>query len=155
VSEFSSDSWCTPEWLAKLLGFFDLDPCSNERSHILAASECRLDHALVDHRDGLAFDWSNRSVFCNPPYSDVMPWARKLSAHGSPWVALVKLDPTTKWWAQLMAARPRVAPFRKRIKFEGNLAMTANFPSVLVWRGWTPCAELTQHLWLPTIARAA
>lgn len=155
MSEFNSDSWCTPEWLAKLLGFFDLDPCSNGRSHILSASECALDHALVAHRDGLAFDWSHGSVFCNPPYSDVMPWAVKLSQHRSPWATLVKLDPTTKWWAQLMTAMPTVAPFRKRIKFEGNLSMTANFPSVLVWNRWAPSAELVEHLWLPTYARAA
>lgn len=145
----TSDDWCTPFWLARILGQFDLDPCSNERSHIEAAIRCWLG-GPADLGDGLTFDWEDRSVFVNCPYSDVMPWARKLSEHSGPWVALVKLDPTTKWWAELMRSMPTVAPFRKRIKFEGPLSMTANFPSVLVYSAWRPSRELATHLWLAT-----
>jgi hypothetical protein len=32
----TSDAWCTPWALAIALGKFDLDPCSNPRSHIRA-----------------------------------------------------------------------------------------------------------------------
>ena len=149
-SALGSDEWCTPKWLAGALGgYFDLDPCSNVRSHIRARQWCGSSHSVADRRDGLAFDWSGCSVYCNPPYSNVMPWAQKLAAHDGPWCALLKLDPTTKWWAELMRANPTVAPFRKRIKFEGDKAMTANFPSVLVFKRWWPSDELQQHLWLP------
>lgn len=147
-----SDSWCTPSWLAEALGSFAIDPCSNDRSHIQA--KCTFTGA-GDHDDGLTCPWGRASVFCNPPYSDVGPWARKLAAHPGPWCALVKLDPTTKWWATLMSAMPTVAPFRKRIKFEGNLSMTANFASVLVYSAWRPPAALVSHLWLPTYAQLA
>ena len=92
---------------------------------------------------------------CNPPYSNVGPWAARLVAHDGPWVALVKLDPTTKWWATLMSTMPTVACFRKRIKFEGAQTMTANFPSVLVYSAWRPPAALRPHLWLPTYAQEA
>lgn len=144
----SSDSWCTPKWLAEALGPFDLDPCSNTASHIAATVRCATDgscHAA----DGLAIRWAAPgSVFVNPPYSNVGPWAARLAAHDGPWVALLKLDPTTRWWSTLMSVSPQVAPFRKRIKFEGGQTMTANFPSVLVYSAWRPPAALRPHLWL-------
>ncbi len=172
-----TDSWTTPAWLAAALGPVDLDPCSNERSHIRARRMLQLepvdltippmppslDEVMAFERrtrtqqaDGLAAPWVG-SVFVNPPYSAVGPWAARLAAHDGPWIALLKLDPTTRWWATLMAAAPIVAPFRKRIAFETDAAgkrMTANFPSVLVYSAWRPPAELAPHLWLTTYAEA-
>lgn len=145
-----SDSWCTPAWLACAVGAFDLDPASNARSHIQA----RLRYASDNGEDGLALPWVG-SVWCNCPYSNVLPWARRLADHDGPWCALLKLDPSTRWYAALMAVNPTVAPFRKRLKFEGDRAMTANFPSVLIWKRWDPPAALQPHLWLSTYARAA
>ena len=153
-STLTSDGWFTPKWLADALGRFDLDPCSNVNSHVRASMTASLD-GTSSYSDGLAVIWAGRSVFVNPPYSNVMPWARKLTEHTGPWVALLKLDPTTKWWAELMRAMPAVAPFRKRIKFEGTLNMTANFPSVLVYNAWRPPVALRPHLWLPTYGDGA
>lgn len=148
---YTSDDWCTPEPLAQMLGYFDLDPCSNSRSHIQAGEWCGFDHALVDQRDGLAFDWTHRSAFVNPPYSNALPWALKLAAHKSPWVALVKLDPTTEWFRVLKTACSWSASFRIRLKFErpDKPPMTANFPSHLFWYRWQPSAELRELLWMP------
>lgn len=151
-SKLSSDEWCTPKWLCDLLGPFDMDPCWNTRSHVDARLACVVDpnHAATRANvftDGLQRAWIG-SVFVNPPYSDVGPWAAKLAAHDGPWCALLKLDPTTKWWATLMPASPTFAPFKKRIKFEGDLPMTANFPSVLVYKRWAPSDELAKHLWI-------
>lgn len=149
---FDSDSWVTPKWLSDALGPFSLDPCSNANGHIQAEEKAALDGS-GRFDDGLAMTWPRGcSVFCNPNYSNVGPWAAKLAAHDGPWVALVKLDPTTKWWATLMSAHPTVAPFRKRIKFEGEQSMTANFASVLVFSAWRPPAALRPHLWLSTYA---
>ncbi len=152
ASALSTDDWCTPKWLCELLGQFDLDPCSNERSHVDANDSCWLNCPYTEGRDGLAYDWSGSSVFVNPPYSNVGPWAAKLVEHDAPWCALLKLDPTTRWWATLMLANPTIAPFRKRLKFEGDKAMTANFPSVLLWKQWAPSAELEKHLWIARYA---
>jgi hypothetical protein len=156
----STDNWNTPKWLADALGPFDLDPCSNATSHIQSRHRCVLGASPFDvlSGDGLECEWrtaGGNSVFVNPPYSNPLPWAKKLRDHDGPWCALVKLDPTTKWWATLMEAMPTVAPFRKRLKFEGEQSMTANFPSVLVWSAWRPPAALVPHLWLPTYAARA
>lgn len=151
-SALSSDEWVTPKYLCDLLGPFDLDPASNARSHVRAASMCTLDESIVSASanvflDGLAHPWRG-SVFTNFPYSKPLPWCVKLAEHDGPWCALVKLDPTCRWWSTLMSATPQVAPFRKRLKFEGDKAMTANFPSALVYRNWSPSRDLEQHLWL-------
>lgn len=147
VAETDSDSWCTPRDLARMLGHFSTDPCSNSRSHISA------DHAysLYAGQDGLKQPWG-WSVFVNPPYSNPLPWAQRLAAHVGPWVALLKLDPTTEWYRVLRAACTDMAAFQSRIKFErpDKPPLTANFPSLLVWHWWQPSAELASHLWLPT-----
>lgn len=142
-STSTSDQWRTPKWLCDLLGQFDVDVCGSPRSHVTSWLAFRLEDGV----DGLKKKWDGQ-VFCNPPYSNVMPWAERLAAHDDGWCALVKLDPTTKWWATLMSANPQVAMFRKRIKFEGDRDMTANFPSALIYRAWSPSRELEQHLWI-------
>lgn len=151
-----TDGWCTPKWLADALGYFDLDPCSNARSHIRADVTCSRDgnSRKCVSRDGLDHPWLDDRVFVNPPYSDVGPWALRLVEHAGPWVALVKLDTTTRWWSTFMRAAPVVAPFRKRLKFESGKGKdaTANFPSVLIYSAWRPRAALVPHLWLPTYA---
>ncbi len=150
VPRMGSDQWCTPAWLAAVLGPFDLDPASNARSHIAAVRSYELERG----EDGLQLPWAG-SVFLNPPYSNPLPWARRLADHAGPWCALLKNDSTTRWYAALMAVNPVVAPFKKRLRFEGDRAMTANFPSVLVYSAWRPPAALAGHLWLSTYARAA
>jgi hypothetical protein len=155
----STDEWCTPKFLAEALGPFDVDPCSNVNSHIRITDRgyaFRLDHPDPELRDGLAKDWNDfgsYSFFVNFPYSKPLPWCEKLRDHRGPWCVLAKLDPTTKWWAALMEVTPTVAPFRKRLRFEGDKSMTANFPSVLVYSAWRPPAALVPHLWLPSYAQ--
>jgi len=149
----STDEWCTPKWLAEALGYFDMDVASNAQSHIVSGYTCSLDQSGT-LGDGLIAEWRG-SVFCNPPYSNPLPWALRLRDHNGPWCALVKLDPSTRWHAALMEADPTVAPFRKRLKFEGEKSMTANFPSVLIYSAWRPPAALRPHLWLPSMTRAA
>ncbi len=142
----SSDAQCTPRDLALDLGRFTLDPCSNPRSHILA------DHtySLEAGQDGLLLPWFG-TVWCNGRYSDPLPWCERLRAHDGPWCSLWKLDTTTRWFAQLMAAGASWAPFRSRLTFErpGNCGV-ANFCSVLVWRDWTPPAAVMARLWIVT-----
>jgi hypothetical protein len=145
VADDSSDAQCTPRTLALDLGDFDLDPCANPRSHIRA----RVRYMLEQGHDGLSLPWTG-SVFVNPPYSAPLPWCERLRAHPGAWCALVKLDPTTRWWAQLMGAGAWWAPFRARLAFEraGNCGC-ADFPSALIWRGWTPPAAVLARLWSP------
>jgi hypothetical protein len=148
-----SDSWCTPEWLCEELGEFGLDPCSNDASHVKAPHTWALPVF-----DGIKLSWLGLgSVFVNPPYSAPLPWCTKLASHRGPWCALLKLDPTTKWYAVLAEAGASIAPFRKRIAFEraDKPPLTANFPSMLAWGGgWQPSSALAARLWMP-VTRAA
>lgn len=146
----STDEWSTPKWLAETLGHFDTDPCGNAKSHISATMRYGLDIG----RDGLVEPWIG-SVFLNFPYSKPLPWCERARKHYGPWVVLAKLDPSTRWWSVLMEASPTVAPFRKRLKFEGEKSMTANFPSVLIYSCWKPPAALVPHLWVQGYAGAA
>lgn len=147
----STDAQCTPRNVALALGWFDLDVCSNPRSHILA----RRSFMLEAGDDGLAEPWtlqdgSAASVFCNKPYSYPDPWCARLRVHAGPWCALPKFDSTTGWWRTLMSARPWWAPFRMRLPFErpGNCGV-ANFVSALVWKDWEPSKEVLAMLWAP------
>ncbi len=97
------DSWTTPKWLTDALPEFDLDPASNERSTVKAVKSAWLSRG----EDGLAVPWWG-SVFLNGPYSDMRPWTTKAN---NEWdagrlneaVFLVKLDPTTRWWSELVS----------------------------------------------------
>lgn len=146
VADGSTDAQCTPRDLALALGIFDLDVCSNPRSHIM----CRRDFQLERGEDGLANEWIG-SVWCNGPYSDPLPWCERLRVHAGPWCSLWKLDTTTQWFAELMAADGATwAPFRKRLRYErpGNCG-SADFPSVLVWSRWEPPRAVLSWLWSP------
>jgi hypothetical protein len=146
AEDIDSDCWCTPRDLAKLLGHFSTDPCSNPRSWIEADDSFSLEAG----HDGLIKRWGY-SVFVNGPYSKPMPWCRRLAKHDGPWCALWKLDPTTKWFAAMIDAGATWAAFRGRVRFErpDKPPLTANFPSVLVFRDWTPSAALAALLWTP------
>lgn len=148
----SDDAQCTPRDLANDLGIFALDVCSNPRSHIQAIRTFSLEAG----QDGLAEPWTLTprgplgSVWCNGPYSDPLPWCERLRDHDAPWCALWKLDTTTAWWRELMAAGASWAPFRMRLKFERpNNCGVANFTSVLVWRDWEPSPAVQARLWMP------
>lgn len=152
VESVDSDSWCTNRETAYQLGHWSTDPCSNPRSHIRADQSYMLERG----EDGLVRRWG-WSVFVNGPYSDPLPWCRRLAKHDGPACALWKLDPTTEWFEVLVSAAFTWAPFRKRLKFErpDKPPLTANFPSVLMWRDWTPSLDLAARLWDPHLPGVA
>ena len=135
------DSWRTPKWLCDLLPEVDLDPASNQLSHVRARRSCCLERG----EDGLRVPW-NGSVFLNGPYSYMLPWvdkARKWMGSGMDrFLCLVKVDPPTRWWKMLTARhyghRVHMWLFDKRLQHEPPPRIrpsTNNFPSALVeWR---------------------
>lgn len=139
-----SDRWVTPGWLTALLGRFDLDPASNPRSTVQA----RRSYQLERGEDGLTLPWRG-SVYLNPPYSAPLPWCERLVRHDGPWCALLKLDPSTRWWATLMTDGVRWSALRRRVKFSlpDRRDATPPFCSALVYRDWSPSEELSAHLW--------
>jgi hypothetical protein len=156
-STSTSDQWRTPARLAALLGRWGIDPCSHARSHIEAGVYCRPDSDYPTMRDGLEVDWERfDSAFGNWPFSRPLPWAIKFAAYSKPWCVLAKLDPTTRAHATLMHAGATMAPFKKRIPFEGDKNLTAPFPCALFFRGWAPSRELIEDaqygLWMARYA---
>ena len=128
-------SWCTPKELAARLGAFDLDPCSNERSHVLARVRA---FGRTPDDDGLAlarFVPAAWRVFINPPYAkgSVSKWIRAY-LHTN-YVFLLRFDPSTQWFAQLAEARPFVwFPLGWRVEFEpppGVVGSKNPFPHAL------------------------
>jgi phage N-6-adenine-methyltransferase len=72
----------------------------------VAASEtnAKLPRYFTIMTDGLAQDWSGERVWCNPPFSDIRPWAEK--AHLSPTALVVMLVPANRteqgWWQEFI-----------------------------------------------------
>lgn len=161
------DSWCSPSDVTELLPEVDLDPASNLRSLVKAKRAIVWNESkdgvwirgqgLAAYRpgdrdsvfvagDGLKIEW-NGTIFLNGPYSDMLPFiakaneewgAKRLNAA----IFLVKLDPTTRWWAGLVKAREekclQVWLPRKRLQHippPRIKASTNNFASAIVhWR---------------------
>lgn len=135
--EIDRDTWCTPTWITDAIGVFDFDPCANERSHVRAIKSFVLErgeNGLV-----LATDIdAEHHVFINPPYSDVMPWIRAY-AHAR-FCFLLKLDPSTKWFAELFKHTTLILiPRGTRVQFEAppgvppDKAIANQFPHALFY----------------------
>lgn len=123
----TDDEWLTPPEILEALGPFDLDPCAHARS------------ATAEHRvfeDGLAADWFGR-VWLNPPYSDVTPWIRRLSMHGTGTALLYAKTDVLAWHHWVWPAATALLFFRGRIRFlkPGSKTHTGKSPSVLVAYG--------------------
>lgn len=117
ILEPDRDTWCTPLKLARALGWWDLDPCSNPRSHILA----RKTFSLEAKQNGLAlakFISQLTRVFCNPPYShgNVIKWVR--AYRHTRFCFLVRHDPSTDWWGELWPYVGAMATPIERVAFE-------------------------------------
>ena len=141
-----TDSYNTPKWIADRVGTFDLDPCSNDRTHIRA----RQTYALP--LDGLSLPWVGR-VWLNPPYSNPLPWMEKLhneraAGRVTESLVLVKLDVSPKWWHTLTNpayGRFDAWFFHKRLQFDpppGVKTSSNNFSSVLIHHDQNAIAPL-------------
>ena len=126
------DCWTTPSWLTTILPRVTLDPCSNPFSTVNALHNYMLEQPEVNfvgspsgaitrtmHKgDGLAVSWKNRTVFVNPPYSAILPWARKAD-EAKAFIFLVNNVTTTKWYRELLHNGGSYKfEFDKRLRFE-------------------------------------
>lgn len=133
-SLFSSNSceWSTPQYLFDQLNrefCFDLDPCANDLNH-----KCNKYFTIND--DGLSQDWSNHTVFCNPPYGRLLPlWVKKcFFEHYNKGVTVVMLIPArtdTSYFHDYILVKSEIRFLKGRLKF-GNSNTPAPFPSMLV-----------------------
>ena len=122
--------WGTPQPLFDSLNtefLFTLDPCSTDEN-----AKCK--RHFTRKEDGLLQNWSEDTVFMNPPYGrDIGRWMRKAydSAQGGAIVVcLVPARTDTRWWHQY-AMKGEIRLLHGRIRFEGGQS-GAPFPSAIV-----------------------
>jgi hypothetical protein len=148
-----NDSWCTPPEITVPMhdtlfqGPVDVDPCSNDRSLVIAR--------LAFTFGGLTRPWrvprkpGDRTAFENWPYSQSGAWMAKALyelAQGNV-LELLRLGPamtSTQWWAdgcRKSKRNPRIM-FTKRISFldpfsetVGMRRMTCRFEPALIYYG--------------------
>src|SRR3972149_465741 len=110
------DEWGTPRELLKFFDGWD-------------------DPAMPGRTDGLMREWGD-PTYCNPPYSNPLPWVRKAieeARKGKRIVMLLRHDSSTEWWRLLHEARSLFCAVIGRLHFSGQ--GPANFASVLVFVG--------------------
>ncbi len=112
------DTWVTPRELALKLGRWDLDPCSNERSHIISDRRFELERCKQDGIVLGRFVARSARVFINPPYSHghVERWVDAY-AHVQ-FCYLLRFDPSTEWFAKLWPRVELICVLRERINFD-------------------------------------
>lgn len=129
----SCDEWATPYWVYDRLNKrfnFQLDPCANEDNF-----KC------VDwynkEINGLNQEWSvnYKSVFVNPPYSDIKKWVEKCyneSLNGCTVVMLIpaRID-TTYWHDYIFPYAKEIIFIRGRLRFN-DCKNNCTFPSAII-----------------------
>ena len=86
IDHGTSDDYYTPPFIFEALGVeFDMDVSAPPNGVPWIPAK----QSLTIIEDGLATDWHGR-VWCNPPYSNVTPWAKKLIKHNNG-IALVQM----------------------------------------------------------------
>lgn len=71
------DCWYTPAEILHPLGTFDLDPACDSRCPNRTAIRM-----VGPDENGLSMPWFGR-VWCNPPFSNVVPWVDRMINHGN------------------------------------------------------------------------
>ena len=126
------DSWSTPGWLFDLLDnefHFELDAAAS-----LDNFKCF--KFFTAETNALTQDWSKYgSVFCNPPYSDPMPWVKKaIEETGKDTHCVVALllpsDTSTRWFKEAFQHAAETRLIQPRIKF-GGVSGSPRWGSVL------------------------
>lgn len=122
--------WGTPKELFDELDaefHFTLDPCASDWN-----AKCKKYYTEKD--DGLAQDWSDETVFLNPPYGKVLnDWMKKAYESNTTVVCLVPAATDTAWWHDY-ALKGEIRYLRGRPRFvtpEGAWQQTFS-PSVIV-----------------------
>lgn len=150
----TSDQWCSPPEISEPLAQFfggpvDVDPCSNDRSSILAREAFTYGGLVRPWRLRRPVNWA---AYENFPYSQGDAWTVKLLAELAcgnvrEHVRLCMMATSTQWWAdQCMKPRrnPRILGI-KRVAFldpfasaAGMKRMGCRFEPALVYFGPRP-----------------
>ena len=128
---FSSktNEWTTPKDFYEILHKefnFTLDPCATKTNF-----KCK--KFYTKDENGLTQDWSNETVFMNPPYGrEIKHWIKKAydeSLKGALVVCLIPARTDTTYWHNY-CAKGNIRFIKGRLKFSNK--NSAPFPSALV-----------------------
>ena len=131
-----TNEWSTPQDFFDELDKefnFTLDPCATSEN-----AKCTKYFTVED--DGLKQDWSNDTVFMNPPYGrEIKYWVQKAyeeSLKGATVVCLIPSRTDTAYWHNYIFGKADDIRFIKgRLKFGGS-KNPAPFPSaIIIYKG--------------------
>lgn len=95
------DTWATPEWLTSAIGHVDLDPCSNERSTVLAKRRFDLNARGENGLVLAKFVAKSTRTYVNPPYSRGMVVQFIKAYRHTNFTFCLRYDFTTEWFREL------------------------------------------------------
>jgi hypothetical protein len=139
--KMKNDEWLTPPEIIKVLGPFDLDPCSPINRPWDTA---RKHYSILD--DGLSSPWAGR-VWCNPPYGkEAEVWLKKLADHGNGIALIFARTETEMFFSQVWGRASSILFIKGRLYFyyvDGTKAKAnSGAPSCLVAYGQDNVAAL-------------
>jgi DNA N-6-adenine-methyltransferase (Dam). len=132
-----SEVWLTPPYIIEALGPFDLDPCA---APMPRPWDTAAEHYTWPQQDGLKLPWGDKRVWLNPPYGNAMvPWLRKLSAHGKGTSLIFARTETEAFFSYVWEEADAVMFLRGRLHFHYADGRQAKYnggaPSVLIAYG--------------------
>ncbi|WP_417842132.1 DNA N-6-adenine-methyltransferase [Terasakiella sp.] len=129
-----TDAWNTSkdfiDCIHQIIPTFDLDPATNQTSHV------KSHRGFTEAHDGLAHDWLGDFIWLNPPYSNLASWIEKahdefIKGHARNIIALLPARTNVGYFHRMIAQKAHVIFIEKRLKF-GGANQQAPFPSMLV-----------------------
>lgn len=139
----ANDEWATPQWLFDRIDavfHFEVDMAASAENAKCARYCTEETDALQQQR------WEFSPAWVNPPYSNLLPWMKKIrketSTSDTCVVALLPVCPATRWFQHVWDIYDALLFFNRRIKFEGASG-SPRFDSVL--------AVFNMPLGIPTI----
>ena len=130
--EFTKDNeYYTPKQVVDFFGQFDYDPATTKEK----AKEFGITTYDTIETDGLKQDWTNETVYVNPPYSKCKEWVFKSwfewFYNNATVVMLLPVRTDTKWFHQWVYNIAEIRFLKGRLKF-GDSKNSAPFPSMIV-----------------------
>jgi hypothetical protein len=134
VDNQTSDDYYTPPSVFEALGLeFDLDVAAPVDG--IPWLPAKKHYSIID--DGLVSPWHGL-IWCNPPYSNTTPWARKMIEHNNG-VTLVPLSKSA-WFNEMWEASDAAVILSPRLKFiRANGSQASIFMPVML-HGFGPVA---------------
>jgi phage N-6-adenine-methyltransferase len=128
----ANDNWETPPELFNLLNshfHFTLDVAASHENHKCIRYFTELSNGLMQEWDGVCW--------CNPPYSDIMPWVMKAADEvikGVTTVMLLPVDTSTKWFEQCFLTANDIIFLQPRVQFVGSTGSPRWANMLVVWQ---------------------